>query len=353
MSTYQSTFKKSKITDPTVKKFVTDVTDMIKINTAQAIMAVKDPAKYKLKFDATTPLANKIKEHQNVFKGVSTNKVLSSAIKNRAAALNLDLTSTKSASRQQKMLPMVGISNVNTAKMIYTKIDSYSRETVHRSTGTKTNKKIQFNLHEVKCVDETNPEPFGTDNMYVFGTYLNDKGVASPFDYFKAGNFDDNEKKVFSPSKKLAIMDLDSTYPKVMAVSIGLVEKDTDSSLATALKSVYAAIEEEVQGILDTVKAELTIIAGSIGAIFGGPIGTAIASALAYVFASAFDSFVNWMKELVTPDDDFFEVQTASIILEKPTSVFEGNSTTSAVQTLRYQAHDGTYDLKYNWEILN
>jgi hypothetical protein len=353
MSTYQSTFKKSKVTDATVKKFVTDVSDMLKLNTAQAIMAVKDPAKYKLKFDSTTTLANRIKENGDLFKNISTNKLLSSSLKNKAAAHNIDLTSAKLASRQQKMLPILGISNISTMKMIYAKIENYSRETVHRSDNPKANKKLQFNLHEVKCVDETNPEPFGTDNMWVFGTALNDKGVAAPFDYFKAGNFDDNEKKVFSPSKKLAIMDLDSTYPKVMAVSIGLVEKDTDSKLASALKSVYAAVEEEVKGILESVKAELTVIAGSIGAFFGGPVGTAIASALAYVFASAFDAFVDWIKDMVTPDDDFFEVQTATLILEKPTSVFEGNSTSSPIQTMRYQAHDGTYDLKYNWEILN
>ncbi|MGL4598406.1 MAG: hypothetical protein ACRCYO_12815 [Bacteroidia bacterium] len=353
MRAYQATFKPSKITDPAVKKFVTDITDMVKMNAVQSIMAIKDPSKYKLKVNASTHLANKIMADKNTFKAIPTNKLLTSYLKNKAVAQGIDFTSELYALNQGKVLTRLGIANPSAVNMIYYKIGSYSKEVTHSSNTTKVTKKVAFKLHEVHCVDETNPEPFGSDNIHVFGSFLNDKAAATPFESFKAGNFeDDGTKKKYTPAKQLAFMELDANYPKVLAVNIGIVEKDTDSKLAKALSAVYAAVESDIKEALQKLRAEIVAFGINLGNALG-PISSEAGAVLAYVFSEAFDKTVAFFKDLFTFDDDFFQIQTAVLTLDKPTSIFEGNVQNSPIATLRFEGHGGIYDLKYNWEILN
>ena len=77
---------------------------------------------------------------------------------------------------------------------------------------TKENKTIQLNsglkfrLHRVKCVDETNPEWPGDDEISMGGTSVNCQEVAEKINEFRVGNsFDDGESKRYSPPRILKI----------------------------------------------------------------------------------------------------------------------------------------------------
>ena len=346
MKTFETIVTREKLKDPMVKKFVQEISDQVKISTIQSLLATKEPGKYKLKLTKDTHIANAIFKYKDSLKNVNVNKLLTPELKNKISLQGIDLSSEKYAMDQSPASKQFSAFSPESLSKIFKLIQAMSNETTHQSTtSTTTKKKVIFNLYEVKCVDETNPEPFGSDDIRLFGAKLVENADPVTFDAFKVGNFDDGDKKTYSPVKVLASFDLAGTYPQTIGVSIGLVEKDTSDSLANFIETLYSGLKGEIKDLL--TKAGAAITGGLIGAI-GGPIGAAIGVVIGLII----DAVSDWLSGIFTPDDDFFPVQAAMITFETATSTFENNSLTSPVNTLTYKAHDGTYNVKYNWQII-
>jgi hypothetical protein len=81
------------------------------------------------------------------------------------------------------------------------------------------NKGVRFRVHEVKCIDETNPEWPGSDEISWGGAAVDDKGTTSKIPEKKVGSgFDDGDRKIYSPPEIIKTFSLDNVYPKEFLV---------------------------------------------------------------------------------------------------------------------------------------
>lgn len=214
------------------------------------------------------------------------------------------------------------------------------------------NKGIKFRMHEVKCVDETNPEWPGHDEIAYGGAVVDDKDNATKIDEkYVGGGFDDGDKKTYSPPEIIADFQLDdNTFPKTFLVSLALAEKDSNG-LSEFIKELYEAIKAEVQVIMTALGAAAgaaigTAIGGSIGTAIAGPLGTIIGTAAGAIIGA----LVGWLISALK--DDIFPPQASSITLNSTDDTFAGGSLISPIMYLHYRDHGGHYRIKYDWQII-
>lgn len=210
---------------------------------------------------------------------------------------------------------------------------------------------LKLKLHSVKCIDETNPEWIGSDEISMGGVTLNDKNVEESISEFEVYNgFDDNDVKSYSPPRVLRQFNLDATYPKTFSAFVVLAEKD-DGGFSNFIAELYKSIKNELQIIIAAlgVAAGAAIggeIGGTIGAAVGGPIGTIIGIAVGAILGA----LIGWIINALS--DDIFPTQMAMVALPSGDAAFNNGSLESPVMSLFFEAHDGKYEVRYNWEIV-
>ena len=213
------------------------------------------------------------------------------------------------------------------------------------------NRGLRFRLHRVKCVDETNPEWPGDDEIASGGVAVNWNEETSKISEFRVGNsFDDGESKYYNPPRVLKTFSLDDAeYPADFLVALALAEKD-NGGLSSFINELWEAIRDEVALILTAVGAAAgaaagTAIGGTVGTAIGGPLGTLIGAAAGAIIGA----LVGWLISALK--DDIFEPQSAAIRLPEHDSTFAGGSLTSQTMTLNYRGHGGHYRAYYSWQI--
>ena len=215
----------------------------------------------------------------------------------------------------------------------------------------KLNKGLRFRLHRVKCIDETNPEWPGSDEIALGGTAVDDNKVATKINEFRVRNgFDDGESKRYSPPRNLATFSLDNlNYPADFLVVLALAEKD-GGGLSNFISKLWEEIKDEVTIIMAAVGAAAGAAAG---AAIGGGLGTAIAGPLGTVIGlvagAILGALIGWLISALK--DDIFEPKSAALQLPSANATFAGNSLTSPQFTLNFRDHGGYYRAYYSWEI--
>ncbi|MBL8178047.1 MAG: hypothetical protein JNK48_25440 [Bryobacterales bacterium] len=212
------------------------------------------------------------------------------------------------------------------------------------------NKGVRFRVHEVKCIDETNPEWAGHDEIAWGGAAVDDKGTSSTIAERKVGGgFDDGDSKSYSPPEVLKVFPLDNSYPKEFLVVMTLAEKDS-GGLSKFIKELYESIKAEITTILSALGAAAGAaiggaIGGSVGTAIGGPLGTIIGT----VAGAILGALVGWLVSILS--DDIFPPQESAIFLASPNSTFPGGSLVSPSMEFHYRDHGGHYRVTYDWEI--
>ncbi len=213
------------------------------------------------------------------------------------------------------------------------------------------NKGLHFRLHKVKCIDETNPEWPGDDEIAMGGTAIPPVGNPSKVAEFKVrDDFDDGESKTYSPPRLLKSFTLDNlSYPADFAMVVALAEKD-NGGLSTFLQELWEAIKDDVDVIVTAVGAAAGAALGTaIGAgagSFAGPLGSIIGAAIGAILGA----LVGWLISAL--EDDIFTPQTAALHLPKANSTFAGGALTSPQLALDFRDHGGHYRAWYTWQLI-
>ena len=216
------------------------------------------------------------------------------------------------------------------------------------SASTKNNKELLFNLHEVKCIEETRNE-WGTDEIVASAITVDDKGTSGIVNEFLVSNrFRDNYVKQYVQPRiiKKFSLNQDTNYPKRFMVNLFMAEKDF-GGFSKLISDLYSAIEAELEIIL-------ALAGGAAGtAIAAGPLGTAAGAIVGIAAGIILDALVGWMVQALKDDPLMPTPQDPILIqLDSPNFTFDG-SLNSPIMTMDfYGPTDGShYCVKYNWEI--
>jgi hypothetical protein len=200
-------------------------------------------------------------------------------------------------------------------------------------------------IHSVKCVDETNGqyvERFGNDEIWLGGYTIAANGstqVVAPWPVYP--HFDDGEIKVFEPPRVFQSFALGvGGFPKEFGVGLVLVEKD-NGGMGDAIAECARIAQAQIQAQLARRPA------ATPGA---APL---LVSALKWAISVVAPVILAEVKRrvLAAYNDDIFPPQHATLFLAKPNFSFSGSSA-SARSTVRFQAHQGIYELTYDWLLV-
>jgi hypothetical protein len=211
------------------------------------------------------------------------------------------------------------------------------------------NKGLHFRLHKVKCIDETNPEWPGDDEIAMGGTAIPPVGNPTKVAEFKVrDDFDDGESKTYSPPRLLKSFALDNlSYPADFAMVMALAEKD-NGGLSSFLQDLWEAIKDDVNVIVASIGATLgaAVAIGAGAGSFAGPLGTIIGA----VIGAILGALIGWLISAL--EDDIFTPQSAALHLPKANSTFAGGALTSPQLSLDFRDHGGHYRAWYTWQLI-
>lgn len=213
------------------------------------------------------------------------------------------------------------------------------------------NKGLKFRVRQVKCIDETNPEWVGHDEIAWGGVSIDSNETSREIpEHYVGGGFDDGDKKDFNPPYQLCRFSLDGgEYPKTFIVMLSLAEKDS-SGLSKFIHDLYEAIKNDVQLILTAMGAAAGAAIGAAAGASIGTIGGPLGSVIGVVAGAILGALVGWLVSALK--DDIFAPQVASITFTGANDTFAGGGLVSPVMNLTYQDHGGKYRVQYDWEIV-
>ncbi len=367
---------KVNVTDSVFLTFKERAEQLMKLSIIQAISSKFDSANYKHDFakhsftdgkgtnNSVSSLgeivANFIEKRtqakqKEIFFKVHDPKMLTNSLRTELIGLQLDLKKKESILSQLDVKKQFGFVSVIDELRMKNVLENLGWLHVQGTPLVRKIRELQFRLHRVKCVDETNPEPFGSDEIALGGVAISDKGIESKVNQFMVGdNFEDNVIKTYTPPKilKRFLLDDDYTEPKSFFMTLFMAEKD-NGGFGAFLNDAYEAIRDELAVILGALGGAA---GAAIGAAIGGTVGTAIAGPLGTIIGILagiiLGALITWLVDAFA--DDVFqpsEDHQSIIFIPSATSSFNGNDD-SPVQTMTFQDHGGTYRVRYNWRIV-
>jgi hypothetical protein len=205
----------------------------------------------------------------------------------------------------------------------------------------QTTDKLELRIHRVKCVDETNPEAFGDDEIAMGGLSVDETGETKVVSQFTVRNdFDDGEQKIYNPPKRFTWFNLKegTTFPKGYAATIVLAEKDM-GGFADFLNKLWDKVKGKV----------LEMAAAAVGAAVGSAtlpgLGTLVGAAVGWVIAK----FIEWLIGLF--NDDVFKPFTVSVNIPSLSARWPGGKTDSPEGVINYSGYGGTYSVTFDWRL--
>jgi hypothetical protein len=224
--------------------------------------------------------------------------------------------------------------------------------TVTASTAKKI-KEVDFILNKVECLDETNPEALGKDDIYMGGTAVDDEGETYKISLFEVGKFNDGDEKSYSGGKYLKKFypDTDYTDDKLFLVTLYLIEKDSGGA-SDFLNEAYDATKDYIEELMMTagvaaLSAALASAAPSAGTSVVALVAAIIATLAVLVFAELIKLIASALSDdIFAPSDE----HTTTAILESSTDSFDGSSELS--DSMTFEDHSGKYRVKFTWKLV-
>lgn len=210
--------------------------------------------------------------------------------------------------------------------------------------------KFSVDVRKVKCVDETNPEWWGSDEIALGGTGIDESGdVTKIGERFCGGGFDDGDQKWLGWSSWETFnlrepISLKKGWPKKYRVIFILAEKD-NGGLEKFLSDLYSKVREQVKKAIEKAIAEgLKVYLGEV-----------LSTVLGKVVAWIVDKFIGWIIGLF--GDDIFPAATSTMTHVHYNGRFTINGTWGYLYSPTYRAHfyghGGHYWLEYRWRLHN
>jgi hypothetical protein len=207
-------------------------------------------------------------------------------------------------------------------------------------TGSATNlpptiSHLELRIHKVKCVDETGLTNWGSDEIALAGTTIDESGDTRKVTEFKVQNFDRGDVKTYLPPKPFAVFDLrqGTAFPKAYFAAFILAEKD-NGGLSDFANNLVTTLRAEVKAVL------IGALTGSSGPLVNALIGPVVNWVVDKVF--------EWLQRVW--NDDIFNPQTVSTEISSLRFSFSGRPI-SGQKVLTFSGHRGTYELNYDWRV--
>jgi hypothetical protein len=208
--------------------------------------------------------------------------------------------------------------------------------------------KLTFKIERVKCVDETNVEWPGSDEIALAGISVDETGDTKKISEKKiGGGFDDGDQKSYNPDWNYHWFNVReemvaNQWPKKYSITLLLAEKD-HGGLSDALNQAWAKVKKAVKDkISDAVAGALT-----------GYLGPVIAKAIGEAVAWIVDVFVGWIISLFK--DDIFPPVNCWMNHAGPYARWSINgvwgSTRSPTLRAHFYGHGGHYFIDYHWQL--
>ena len=216
--------------------------------------------------------------------------------------------------------------------------------------------RLEFRIHSVKCVDETNgsfAERFGNDEIFLGGHNILQNGETAPIRPRSIyPHFDDGDIKVFEPPMVFHTFALGNAYPQEFGIGMTLIEQD-QGGMVDAVTVIANRVEEEVKKRLPGAKAQREADAARAAAASAGAAPAVLAPILKYALSAAAPAIIDWVKKkfIGAFADDVFQPQHAVVAISSASHAWSG-SATSARSTARASDHQGTYEIVYDWKLV-
>ncbi len=208
---------------------------------------------------------------------------------------------------------------------------------------------LDFRIERVKCVDETNPEWGGDDEIVMGGLRVDHTGTTKKVgQWFVGDNFYDGKVKSYAdPGRLFTSFDLTAggAWPRGFLAVVMTAEEDGGGFAA----SVQAAWEK--------VKGKVTaVIAQAVAGVLTPFVGAAIAEALGQVVGWLVGVFVDWL--LVLFQDDLFEARAAHVELPHRWEFLYNNPAHLGwtdhrlpSTSMSFVGHGGSYKVNVHWQV--
>lgn len=209
--------------------------------------------------------------------------------------------------------------------------------------------KLGFYINRIKCLDETNPEWPGKDDIALGAVTVDENGDTKKISEQFIGHFNDGSTKHYNPDWRYTWFNLreqheftGSIWPKKYGVTLALAEKD-NGGFASFLNNLWERVR-------DKVKAE---IAKAVGQALTPYLGSAISAAIGQATAWVIDRLVGWLINLFK--DDIFRPVTLSCTVPSYNArwTLDGKwgSTSSGLRYAYFSSHGGRYYVEYYWQL--
>ena len=214
---------------------------------------------------------------------------------------------------------------------------------------------LSLRIHSVKCVDETGgswAERIGNDEIYLGGFVIDAAGntkKVSPMSIYP--HFDDGDIKRFDPPRVFATFNLTGTaWPRNCIAGFLLFEKDS-GDMSSATQKIYEKVVEE----MERKKQQMGVgarVGGRVLTADGGETSTEEPSLGSVIWNITKEIVYNYIKTKITAGlaDELFPLQEAAVTLLSPDHTWNG-SNASPVAMVEFRAHDGVYQLFYDWQL--
>ncbi|HVK22230.1 MAG TPA: hypothetical protein VM677_12815 [Actinokineospora sp.] len=215
---------------------------------------------------------------------------------------------------------------------------------------------LRLRLEKVKCVEETDWNALGSDEIAMGGVSVDNDGTTkkvSQFDVPESGGFDNGDVYTYtSPGKSYVHFPIEpGAFPRKYVMTMIMAEIDNGGFAAT-LDLAWAKVKDKVQ----------QAIAQAIAGLTSPFIGPALAEALGQIVAWLVTTFVGWIISLFY--DDLFKPVTVSVKLPSRWAYKYDNGVTSGWDNMRTGSHtstfrqdtgdtsvDGIYKANIHWEL--
>jgi hypothetical protein len=344
----------AEIADPKVKAIAKRVLKELQLEAEKAVAHHAEPTTYPLSNDPDSGeqlflsrfnQLNQTKRRIAVIKVMDSVKAPDSERKKfygDLAAVNLRLSTTVEQQARKLTLPAsIKFPMSHLISLSQTPGQVLVTHSIEGLTPQQTTDNLELRIHKVKCVDETNPEFWGDDEIALGGVAVDETGDTHKISQFLVGSsFDDGEQKTYSPPKRFTSFNLreGDKFPKTYCVTLALSEKDM-GGFADFLNKLWSKVKEKV----------LALVAAAVG----GAIGTAVVPGLGTIVGAAvgwaLGKLVDWLIGLF--GDDVFKPITVCVNIPSLNARWPGGKTDSPEGVLTYKAFGGTYQLTFDWRL--
>jgi hypothetical protein len=208
---------------------------------------------------------------------------------------------------------------------------------------------LDYRIERVKCLDETNPEWPGDDEIAMGGVVVNHQGGTAKVGQFTVDSgFDDNEVKVYTdPGKLFHRFDLTGTgaWPRTYSAVVMLAEKD-GSGFADAISTVWSKVKDAVLAVIE--KAVTGVLTGYLGAALAAAIGKAVAWLV--------DTFFSWLialfeDDMFLPGEHYVYLPNRYEWMYKNASDYGWTNFRLPPGTFTFNGHGGSYKVNVHWQV--